>query len=321
LEQIAMRHSHIRANDISLHVVELGEGAPVLFCHGFPDTWRGWRRQMEAVAAAGYHAIAMVMRGYGESTAPEDSAAYTVLHTVGDAVGVLDTLKIERAVIVGHDFGASVAWNAALMRPDRFSAVFGISVPFTPRGARSILETMIGAGHPDFYMFSRMVPGAEAAWANARERIPANLYWSSAAAPAAERWTLFNRDLPKYQRLEVPLPDWADRADIEAAICDFERTGFRGPLNYYRSIQPGFALTAAFKGRAVEQPSFFLIGEEDGLKDVGGSLTEDGLRKVLPGLIGWKLLPGVGHWPQLEASDAVNEMLIGFLKTAGRVDR
>jgi pimeloyl-ACP methyl ester carboxylesterase len=309
-----MKHSHLRANGITVHVAEVGTGAPVLFCHGFPDTWRGWRRQMEAVAAAGYHAIALDMRGYGESTAPEDAAAYTVLHTVGDAVGVLDALGLDRAAIVGHDFGATTAWNAALMRPDRFRAVFGMSVPFAPRGDKSVLEAMIATGHPDFYMFSRMAPGAEAAWAPPAARIPANLYWSSAAAPPEQRWTLFNRDLPQFQVLPEPLPDWADQTDIAAAIHDFERSGMRGPLNYYRSIQPSFELTAPFKGRLVEQPSFFLIGEEDGLKTIGGGLSEAGLRAVLPGLLGWKTLPGVGHWPQLEAADATSAALLGFLE-------
>jgi pimeloyl-ACP methyl ester carboxylesterase len=124
-----MKHLRVEANGITLHVIELGKGPAVLFCHGFPDTWRGWRRQMEAVAAAGFHAIALDMRGYGQSSAPEDPHAYTVLHTIGDAIGVLDALGISEAVIVGHDFGAATAWNAALMRPDRFRGVFGMSVP------------------------------------------------------------------------------------------------------------------------------------------------------------------------------------------------
>jgi len=308
-----VKHSQIEANGIALHAVELGDGPAVLFCHGFPDTWRGWRRQMEAVAAAGFRAIALDMRGYGKSTAPDDPHAYTILHTVGDAVGVLDALEIATAVIVGHDFGAATAWNAALMRPDRFRAVFGMSVPFAPRGEKSFLEMMMAAGRSDFYMFSRMLPGAEAAWTPARERFPANLYWSSAAAPKAERWTMFNRDQPKYRSLPEPLPEWADSADIASTIEDFERTGFRGPLNYYRSLQPGFELTAALKGAVVTQPSYFLGGEEDGLKDIGGVLTEERLRKVLPGLMGWRLIAGVGHWPQLEASDETNSALIGFL--------
>lgn len=147
-----------------------------------------------------------------------------------------------------------------------------------------------------------------------RQRPAANLYWSSAAAPKAERWTMFNRDLLKYRSLPEPLPAWADMSDIEAASEDFERTGFRGPLNYYRSLQPGFELTAALKGALVTRPSFFLAGEEDGLKDIGDRGNEEGLRKVLPGLVGCRLIAGVGHWPQLEASDATSAALIEFLK-------
>jgi pimeloyl-ACP methyl ester carboxylesterase len=312
-----VKHLQIEANNVTLHTVELGAGPAVLFCHGFPDTWRGWRRQMEAVTATGFRAIALDMRGYGRSTAPDDPHAYTVLHTVGDAVGVLDALGIATAVIVGHDFGASTAWNAALMRPDRFRAVFGLSVPFMPRGETSFLEMMMKTGHPDFYMFSRMLPGAEAAWTPARERFQANLYWSSAAAPKEERWTMFNRDLPKYRSMPASLPAWADMADVESAIEDFHRLGFRGPLNYYRSIQPSFELTAALKGAVVTQPSYFLVGEEDGLKDIGGTLTEDKLRQGLPGLIGLRSIPGVGHWPQLEASAETNAALISFLRAIG----
>lgn len=308
-----MKHRIIKANGISLHVAEVGSGTPVLFCHGFPDTWRGWRRVMEAVAAAGYRAIAMDMRGYGQSSAPEDPALYTVLHAVGDVIGVLDALNLDRAVVVGHDFGASVAWNATLMRPDRFRAVFGLSVPFTPRGDKSILQVMTEAGRSDFYMFSRMLSSADALWEKNANRFEANLYWSSAAAPRADRWTLFNRDLPQFRELPAPLPDWADMADIEAASTEFQRAGWRGPLNWYRALQPSFELTGAFKGKVVEQPSFFLAGEEDGLNDVGGGLTLEGLRRGLPGLVDFRLLSGVAHWPQLEAPEATSMALTDFL--------
>jgi hypothetical protein len=115
-----IKESDIATNGISLHVTEQGEGPAVLFCHGFPDTSYTWRRQMNAVASAGYRAIAPDMRGYGRSSAPADAALYTPLHTAGDLVGLLDALNIPSAVIVGHDWGAAHAWNAALMRPDRF---------------------------------------------------------------------------------------------------------------------------------------------------------------------------------------------------------
>ena len=104
-----MTHHHIETNGVTLHVVEMGEGPVVLFVHGFPDTWRGWRRQMEAVVAAGYRAVALDMRGYGESSTPDDASLYTIFYSVGDLIGVLDFLAVNSAVVVGHDFGAAIA--------------------------------------------------------------------------------------------------------------------------------------------------------------------------------------------------------------------
>lgn len=308
-----MNHRHFPANGITIHAVELGDGPAVVFCHGFPDTWRGWRRQMEAVATAGFRAVSLDMRGYGESSAPEDFSLYTPLHTVGDLVGVLDALELESAALVGHDFGASVVWNAALIRPDRFHAVFGLSVPFTPRGDKSLLQTFADQGHPDFYMFERMRPEADQEWADAKVTFPANLYWSSAAPPPEQRWTLFNRGEPRYRQPPAQLPAWADARDVADAVAEFTRTGFHGALNYYRALQLGFDLLAPFRGKRVEQPSFFLAGEADNLKQVGAGSPEE-LKRSLPGLVGSLVLPDVGHWPQLEASVATNEALIRFLK-------
>lgn len=95
----------------------------MLFAHGFLDTWRGWRRQLEAVAAARYRAVALDMLGYGESSAPDDAARHTLLYSVGDLVGVLDALDVKSATVVGHYFVAAAARSAAMMRPDRFHAV------------------------------------------------------------------------------------------------------------------------------------------------------------------------------------------------------
>jgi pimeloyl-ACP methyl ester carboxylesterase len=123
---------------------------------------------MKAIASAGYRAIAPDMRGYGRSSAPADATLYTPLHTAGDLVGLLDALNIPSAIIVGHDWGASHAWNAALMRPDRFKAVFCMSVPYVPRGDVSVFERMRKSGHQnDFYMFEQMKPEADQIWADA----------------------------------------------------------------------------------------------------------------------------------------------------------
>ena len=124
-----MKQTSIETNGVRRNIVEQGNGPAVLFVHDFPDGWRGWCRQMAAVAAAGYRAISFDTRGHGESSKPEDSAHYTVFHFVGDLVGIFAKLGIEHPTLVGHDFGATVSWNAAVMRPDLFGAVFCISVP------------------------------------------------------------------------------------------------------------------------------------------------------------------------------------------------
>ena len=118
-----------------MHVAEQGDGPLVLLCHGWPELWYSWRHQLRALAEAGFRAVAPDMRGFGQTTAPSDEAAYTIFHNVGDMVALVSALGATRAVIVGHDWGAPVAWHAALMRPDVFTAVVGMSVPHRRRGA------------------------------------------------------------------------------------------------------------------------------------------------------------------------------------------
>ena len=186
-----IKEYEVAANGVTLHVAEQGEGPAVLFCHGFPDTSYTWRRQMAAVATAGYRAIAPDMRGYGRSSAPVDPALYTPLHTGGDLIGLLDALQIPTATIVGHDWGATHAWNAALMRPDRFKAVFCLSVPYLPRGDVSVFDSACGrrAIRTTFYMFEQIQPEADQIWADAEVTIPGILYWASALRPARPAWS------------------------------------------------------------------------------------------------------------------------------------
>jgi pimeloyl-ACP methyl ester carboxylesterase len=305
----------VTTNGISLHVTEQGEGAAVLFCHGFPDTSYTWRRQMKAIASAGYRAIAPDMRGYGRSSAPADSTLYTPLHTAGDLVGLLDTLKISSAVLVGHDWGATHAWNAALMRPDRFTAVFCLSVPYVPRGDVSVFERMRKSGHQDdFYMFEQTRPDADKIWADAAVTIPGILYWTSGSAPADKRWSPMDPARSLHRPAPGPMPSWAEPDYVHHNVVEFQRTGFHGGLNYYRAAEPYFHLSAAFKGLRISQPSFFIWGKADGLKELY-PLTVDQMRAGLPGLVGGLELDNVGHWVQHEATDVVSDQLVKFLRT------
>jgi pimeloyl-ACP methyl ester carboxylesterase len=312
-----MKTGAVETNGISLHYVEEGAGPAVLFCHGFPDTSYTWRRQMAAVASAGYRAIAPDMRGCGRSSAPVDAAVYTPLHTTGDLVGLLDALNIQSAVLVGHDWGATHAWNAAMMRPDRFRAVFCLSVPYVPRGDMSVFERMRRSGHQnDFYMFEQIRPDADQIWADAALTIPGMLYWASGSAPAEKRWSPLDPARSLHRPAPGLLPAWADPDYVSYNVAEFQRTGFHGALNYYRAAEPYFHLSAAFKGATIDQPSFFVSGKADGLRELY-PLTLNQMRAGLPGLVASVELDHVGHWLQHEASAEVSEHLVTFLSAIG----
>src|SRR5919197_992297 len=175
----------VEANGIRLNIAEQGAGPLVVLCHGFPETWYSWRHQLGALAAAGFHAVAPDMRGNGKSDRPEAIDRYTVFHLVGDVVGLLDALEAPTAVIAGHDWGAPVAWHAGLLRPDRFRAVIGLSVPFTPR--RPVRPTTVMPQTEDalFYQLYFQTPGvAEAELErDVRASIRSLLYSGSGDAP------------------------------------------------------------------------------------------------------------------------------------------
>lgn len=269
---------------------------------------------MHAVAEAGFRAIAFDMRGYGESDAPKDVSAYTPFGTVGDVIAILDHFEIPTSTLVGHDFGANVAWNSAMMRCDRVSAVFGVSVGFLQPGGASFLDQLRQAGKTDFYMFDQMTPEADAKWAEAARSIPDSLYWLSGEAPADQRWDPF--DPAKHMLRPSPgAPKTIDPTYVEEMVRTFSRTGFHAPLNYYRAIDTFFATAnRAFAGAVINQPSYFLTGAADGLNAVQNP-TEEGMRKTVPGLLGFTALPDIGHWPQLEAPDAFNAALKDFLSS------
>jgi pimeloyl-ACP methyl ester carboxylesterase len=236
--KMELKEYEIAPNGISLHVTEVGDGPTVLFCHGFPDTSYTWRQQMKAVASAGFRALAPDMRGHGRSSAPSDSTLYTPLHTAGDLVGLLDALNIPSAVIVGHDWGATHAWNAAMMRPDRFTAVFCLSVPYFPRGDVSVFERMRTSGHENnFYMFEQIKPEADHIWADAVVTIPGVLYWASGSAPADTQWDPLDPARSLHRPAPGPLPSWVKRDYLAHNVAEFKRTGFHGALNYYRAAE------------------------------------------------------------------------------------
>src|SRR5882762_9095467 len=184
-----IRHRVIDTNGIRMHLAEAGAGPLVVLCHGFPESWYSWRHQLLALAEAGFHAVAPDQRGYGRTDKPEAIEQYTLLHLVGDIVGLLDALGARTAVIAGHDWGASVAWHAALLRPDRFRGVIGLSVPYRPRGTVRPTTVMPQTDDAAFYQLYFQTPGvAEAELErDPRDTIRRVLFWGSGDSPRPRR--------------------------------------------------------------------------------------------------------------------------------------
>ena len=316
----------VETNGIRLNIAEQGKGPLVLLCHGFPESWYSWRHQLGALAAAGFHAVAPDMRGYGKSDRPEAIDQYTLFHLVGDMVGLLDALEAPTAVIVGHDWGATVAWQAALLRPDRFRAVVGLSVPFRPRGKAPPTSVMPRTADAQFYQLYFQEPGvAEAELErDPRATVRNMLYGASgdavrgggASAGAGigmvPRGGGFLRGTPA----PAALPAWLSEGDVDFYAAEFRRTGFRGTLNWYRNIDRNWELLAPFAGAPVTVPALYVAGDRDMVVAFPGmDQLLANLKHFVPALRDIQTLPGCGHWTQQERPAEVNAAIIGFLRS------
>lgn len=306
---------------LRMRVALAGEGPLVLLCHGFPESWRSWRSQIEALAQAGFRAAAPDMRGYGGTDAPQSPDQYTMVHHAGDMVGLVAALGEREAVIVGHDWGAPAAWNSALLRPDIFRAVVGMSVPYTPPSKTDLLTALEANGIRTFYMQYFQAQGV--AEAELSKDVAASLrrmtYSLSGDAPPRSVVGVLPPGagfLDATVEPPSPPPEWWSAADLEAEAQELSRNGFTGPLNWYRAIRKSSELMAAWRGAPIRQPSLFIAGERDGVLQFPGMKARiDGMVSVLPGLRGSHILPGAGHWIQRERAAEVNPLLLAFLQT------
>ena len=314
-----IRHRTIPANGIEIHAAEAGDGPLVLMCHGWPELWYSWRHQLAALADAGFRAVAPDMRGFGQTTAPDDAAAYTILHNVGDMVALVAALGETRALIVGHDWGAPVAWHAALMRPDIFPAVVAMSVPHRRRGPLPPLDTLRKAGKSDYYYLYFQEQAAEDEFArDARYTLSRVLYIGSGDTPRDDKMSMYVDRAKGFLGAPhgaVPLPPWLGEKDIDVFAAEYARTGFRGGLNWYRNIDRNWALTAPWYAAKIMQPALFIAGSRDAV--ITGSIGQralDEMDDVVPNLKRKILLDGAGHWIQQERPQEVNAALIEFAR-------
>ena len=317
-------HRFVEANGIRLHIAECGSGPNVILCHGFPESWYSWRHQLPALAAAGFHAVAPDMRGYGQSDCPNEPERYTLLHLVGDMVALADALGKEPAVIVGHDWGATVAWHAALLRPDRFRGVIGLS-PFRPRGSTHPTTVMPQNEREVFYQLYFQAPGvAEAELeADVHRSIRTILVGASGDMPdsriqqAIHPIAMVPRGggiLARWQD-PLPLPTWLSEADVDFFTTEFRRTGFRGGLNWYRNVDRNWELLAPFAGLKLITPALFIAGDRDLVVNFPGARELiSNMRTWVPQLRATVMLEGCGHWTQQERASDVSAAMIEFLR-------
>jgi len=311
----------IETNGLRLHIAEQGEGPLVILCHGFPECWYSWRHQIGALAKAGFHAVAPDLRGYGRSDRPEQVEKYTILHDIGDVVGLVDALGEKQAVIAGHDIGAAIAWQAALLRPDRFRAVIAMSPPFRPRafGSSATPPTTLMPHNENavFYQLFLMSPQAEAALGtDLRRTFRAQFYSLSGDRPASAGGGFPGGMVPRKGGLladPVSLPAWITEADVDVYVAEFTRSGLRGALSWWRNIDRGWELMAGLDGAKVTVPALYIAGDRD---MVVAAFRDDIARQsaFVPKLRPVMMLPGCGHWTQQERASEVSAAMVDFVR-------
>ncbi|WP_099040637.1 alpha/beta fold hydrolase [Mycobacterium neglectum] len=343
-------HRMLDCRGTRIHAVEEGEGPLVVLIHGFPESWYSWRHQLPALAEAGYRAVAIDQRGYGSSSKYRVQSAYRIKELVGDILGVIDAYGEQQAIVVGHDWGAPVAWTFAWLHPDRCAGVAGLSCPFAGQGVIALPGSPFGERRPNDYHLEIAGPGK--VWYqdyfSAQDGIIAEIEedlrgWLvgltytvsgdgvSAATRAAEAAGV---DLAAMDPLDViragplcmdegarlkdaftypeKLPDWFTEEDVDFYTGEFERSGFGGPLSFYHNIDNDWHDLADQAGTPLTPPAVFIGGQYD-VGTTWGLEAIERADEVMPNYTGTHMIDDVGHWIQQEEPKEINRLLLDFL--------
>ncbi|HCK84245.1 MAG TPA: alpha/beta hydrolase [Hyphomonadaceae bacterium] len=315
----------IESNGMRVRAAVQGEGPLVLMVHGFPESWYSWRHQMAPLAAAGFTACAIDVRGYGGSDKPHEVEAYSMANMCADVAGVIDALSPNApAVLVGHDWGAPIVWHTAVLHARKVRAVAGLSVPYyalPPMPLSRIFKAMYTDQGKFFYMAYFQDEGVAEAELEADVRGTLRRMYYAASADSNGRWgggdKLVGEPLLQGLPDPDPFPSWLTAADIDYFVGEFERSGFRGPINRYRNFERDWEMMNNVADRKVHQPSLFIAGAQDMVLKMFGDGNVDTLvatmRDQLTDFRGAHIVPGAGHWVQQEAPDATTGHLIDWL--------
>ena len=311
----------IETNGIKMRLAEIGEGPLILLAHGWPESWYSWRHQLIGLSKAGFRVIAPDMRGYGQTDAPSEIDQYDIKHLTEDMVGILDALGETSAYIVGHDWGAPVATYSALFYPKRFTKLVIMSVPYSGRQDQNPIEGLKTVFQENFfYILYHNEPNgvAEKEYDEDPSGLISRFYQSPDSPRKPPKITDSKRSaggfLPRIGEAEG-LPAWFSKEDLDYVVGQFEESGFRGGVNYYRNIERNWKLTEDLKDHNIKVPTLFLAGTQD-MVIAGASKEslESSMKEVIPLLEKVILLPNIGHWVQQEAAEQTNSILIDFLK-------
>ena len=312
----------VRNGDVEIHSFATGEGPVILCVHGWPELSYSWRHQIAHFAERGYRVVAMDVRGYGASSKPDAIAAYTMRALASDVVAVARAWSEEPVILFGHDWGAPVVYNTALLHPDAIRAVAGLSVVYAPPAEFSLLDVaaQLYAGR-FFYQLYFQEEGVVEAEVGADYRgALRRIYYSLSGDAPLDDWI---RERPATESLlqdkvdPDPFPAWMSEADLDVYVKAFEAGGFRGPINRYRAQRLDVAELEAVRGQNLKQPSCFIGGERDAIRHFIPGVED---LYAAPGAYlddfrGTTIIPKAGHWVQQEAPDAVNAALEAFLAT------
>jgi len=340
----AIAHRLIHSNDIHLHIAECGSGPLVVMCHGFPGLWYSWRHQLPALAAAGFHAVAIDQRGYGRSDRPIDPSLYDMNYAMGDLLAVLDALGEQRAVFIGHDFGSPQVWNLAVRHPDRVAAVVSLSVaydfdlagrggagskplPDSPAFSSATIKptelfARIAQQH-FFHMhyFQTIGPAEKELGANVRLFLT-RLFWALGSEGRLLDWSKYPSQGTGYLDVledpPIPLPwPWMSKEDMDYCVAEYERSGpelaFIGGLNSYRVADRNWELGAPYADAKVQQPALYIAGAQDPVLKLTRPDAIDIMRSNVPNLRDAIIIPNAGHFVQQEQPEATNRALLKFL--------
>ena len=312
----------IETSGVRLRSVVEGEGPLVILLHGFPQCWYLWRRQIDPLVEAGFQVAVPDQRGYGGSDCPAEIEAYNIIELTNDVAGLANELGHEQFIVIGHDWGAPVAWHTALLHPQRVRAVAGLSVPHI-RGKVGAVTRQENFGDNFWYMVYFQQPGvAEAEFeADIRKTLRTIYFVASGDAPEG-LWFIkkpstakFLDGLPDPAQAPGGTPGWLTEEDLDYYVAQFERSGFRGPLNWYRNIDRNIEITPQLEAAKIDQPSFFIAGKKDPVLSFGGGGWVGQMDKWVTDMRGRVFIEGAGHWVQMERPAEVNEALLGFLKS------